>query len=583
MSKPHAFILNSNSSVLIIIAVLTVVFFVFSPSLSNDFVNWDDDVHLLHERSVLVLTNDEKSLRFSDIFLEAINRTYIPITILSFAVEYKFLGFNPFVYHLDNLLLHLGVVGLIFWFARLCGLSAVAAGMAALIFGIHPMHVESVAWVTERKDVLYSFFYMLGLCCYAIYIKRNLQARFLILTVVFGLLSLLSKPMALSFPLVLLMCDWFFRRPLHRRMIMEKLFLSVILMPIVWMTYFWHVRIPLHKISQAILVWLWCFTFYLRKFFFPDYFTVFYRLPKPISILNPAYLIAVGIFILTISVVWRFKNNRWVCWAFAFCYASIFFLLRFDSSADLNVVADRFMYLPSLSFCMLLGVVYDGSRGFLKGNSFWYSGLEVIVLAILIFLGMKTYQQCGVWHNGIALFENQRKHEPKYISSAFVQSKLGEAYSLTDDFQQDLNLYLLCKKNHCQNEPNYATMNRVIGFYDRALLLRPDVSWPYYKLGELYKQREEWDQAIPYFIRAIEIKKEMLQAYFYLGEVYAKTGQMEKVPGLYQKAMQIYPNDPLWREEIYKAYQILMRDNHTDAAFYQEAVNKLKIKAKDEK
>ncbi len=134
--------------------ILAVVAVVYLPSLDNSFVNWDDDVHLLNNLSVRSLSFDN----LKAIFTEKVNGTYIPLTTLSFAIEYHFFGYDPFVYHLTNLVLHLLVICLVYFFALRLGLSLIGAGISALIFGLHPMHVESVAWVTERKDVLYAFF-----------------------------------------------------------------------------------------------------------------------------------------------------------------------------------------------------------------------------------------------------------------------------------------------------------------------------------------------------------------------------------------------------------------------------------------
>jgi len=126
--------------------------------------------------------------------------------------------FDKYAYHLNNLLLHLIIVAFIFWLGLRLKLSMLGSGAAALLFGIHPMHVQSVAWVTERKDVLYSFFYVAALLSYSRYldftkstpsIQNKKLNRFLVLTVFFGILSMLSKPMALSLPFILLLLDWF--------------------------------------------------------------------------------------------------------------------------------------------------------------------------------------------------------------------------------------------------------------------------------------------------------------------------------------------------------------------------------------
>ena len=140
-----------------LLIILMTVFVICAPSLRNHFVYLDDDTHILENSSIRALDADH----IRQIFTTSVDKVYAPLTFLSFAVEYHFFKYNPFIYHLDNLLLHLGVTALVFYFALQVGLPLRAAFAAGLLFGIHPMHVESVAWVTERKDVLYAFFYML--------------------------------------------------------------------------------------------------------------------------------------------------------------------------------------------------------------------------------------------------------------------------------------------------------------------------------------------------------------------------------------------------------------------------------------
>ncbi|HQP10435.1 MAG TPA: hypothetical protein PKV41_03540, partial [Candidatus Omnitrophota bacterium] len=348
---------SQHAALILLAAILAVVFFSYYPSLKNGFVFWDDDVHLYENVSVQTLDLEH----IGDLFTSKVNKIYIPLTTLSFAVEYHFFKDNPFIYHLDNLLLHLGVVALVFWLGMRLGLSAAASGAAALLFGIHPMRVESVAWITERKDVLYAFFYMAALVSYSKYldftnstpalqIKRNYG--FLVLTVMLGILSMLAKPMALSLPLILLLMDWFHERKIGREAILEKIPLFAIIAGIAWLSYAAHARIPGKSIAEAPLIWIWTFVFYLRKFVFPAVSVPIYYLPQPVTLSHFEYLSAVMIFGFLAFVIFRWRKQDWLVFAMAFYLLSIFFLLRYDETPEgPNIVADRFMYMPSLGFC----------------------------------------------------------------------------------------------------------------------------------------------------------------------------------------------------------------------------------------
>ena len=226
----------------LVLALLTVLS--FSPVLRSEFTNWDDPLHTTENPFVQNLSWND----FKGIFTSTVVKAYIPLTILSFAFEYHFVRDHPLVYHLDNLILHIGNVFLIFVLAQRLGLSLRACFLASLLFAIHPMRAESVAWITERKDVLYGFFFLLAILSYLTYLDKKTFISYC-LSIVLGLLSMLAKPMALSLPLVLLSLDWFTNRELKRKVFFEKIPFLIYILPILWITYSLNARIPGHSIK----------------------------------------------------------------------------------------------------------------------------------------------------------------------------------------------------------------------------------------------------------------------------------------------------------------------------------------------
>lgn len=159
--------IGRRRTLLFLASVVLLTCATYYSSLSFDFILWDDDTHLInliHSESL----NPEHLKKF---FTSTVHKSYIPLTSVSFAIERKLFGLDSGIHHLNNLLLHLGVIVGLFIFARRLGINSRAAAVATLIFAVHPMHVESVVWITERKDVLYSFFYVLSLIYYLSYIK----------------------------------------------------------------------------------------------------------------------------------------------------------------------------------------------------------------------------------------------------------------------------------------------------------------------------------------------------------------------------------------------------------------------------
>ncbi|MGZ3975777.1 MAG: ArnT family glycosyltransferase, partial [Flavisolibacter sp.] len=194
---PHsglvATILANQKLAIGVIVGITVL--AFLPVLGADFVNWDDGDYYDN--------NFINNLFNPEIFTRTVQGNYHPLTMFSLAINYAISGKNAWSYHLFNLLFHLVNCALVFRLVYLLsGKNNFIAFVTAILFGIHPVHVESVAWVSERKDVLYGLFFLLGLISYVKYVDEQSKKHY-VLSMIFMLLSLLSKPAAVIFPVVL--------------------------------------------------------------------------------------------------------------------------------------------------------------------------------------------------------------------------------------------------------------------------------------------------------------------------------------------------------------------------------------------
>ena len=156
-------------------AILSITFLCFTPTLSSDFIRtWDDGVYVTDN-------NQLKPLSFEttrNIFTRTIGSNYNPLPIFTFAIEKQLFGLNPFVFHLNNVLLHLAATGLVFWLMIAMRVRWYVVVIVSLLFGIHPMRVESVAWITERKDVLFGLFYIAALVAYTYRIRALRKERY---------------------------------------------------------------------------------------------------------------------------------------------------------------------------------------------------------------------------------------------------------------------------------------------------------------------------------------------------------------------------------------------------------------------
>ena len=548
----------------ILLAILAITFVSFSSILNNGFLNWDDNFHLVGNRSV----------RFFDIkhmFTSTVNENYIPLTILSFAIEHHFFGLNPFIYRLDNLLLHLVVTGLVFLFALQVGLTVRGATFAALLFGIHPMHVESVAWVTERKDVLYAAFYMGALCSYWRYLEDK-RIKSYLLTIVLGMLSILAKPMALSLPLILFVCDWLKGRKFNLKVFYEKVPYFLYIIPIAWITFSLNKRIPGDNLIEGALIWVWTATFYIKKFFSLFIFIPWYSLPKPVSISNFHYASSLIILFFLLICLARYRKNRWLIFASLFYFVSIFLLLRCDIS-DPQIVADRFMYLPSVGICVLLGVSWERISGNLKkrGVAFRNAGCFCLILLFSV-LCVKTYFQSEIWQDSITFWSYVIQHSP---DDTRITSRAHQVRGVAYDEQGRYNLALADYNRALDINPLYAKtyyyrgglyLGR--GLYDIALddfnkVLNINTHFvvdAYNSRGIVWGLKDEHALALNDFNKAIALNSNFIEAYNNRGIIYYNMDSYELALVDFNRVLELDPNCVQAKNNRERVYEILDKE-----------------------
>jgi len=452
--------------------IVTVVLAFFSPCLKADYLNWDDQLHFFRNPSVLRL--DWASLQA--IFSGNVLRVYIPLTSLSFAVEKFFFGFHPWSSHLINMLLH-AVVGIVAMFLGIrFGLRPGAALLGALLFVLHPMHVESVAWVTERKDVLYALFYLLSLHAWWSWLGHP-QKRYWLAAFAFGVLSLLAKPMAVTLPVMFLLLAWYRDGKWRERLFAIVPFL-LLAVGIGGITYVLNLSWPSRPWGEAVLLRLWSFGFYLWKFFFPAVVHPLYDIPTPISLgywpysLSALFLGVVGYFF------WRRRADRLLLLAGGWYALSIFTVLLVNSIYAPSPVADRFMYLPSLGFCFWVGSW--------AADRLARPIARAAIGAVLLSLGMMTYYQCYIWQNSETLWTDVIRHHP---DSWLAYYNRGLSYGADGRYNlalKDHSMALaLCRKPSDAPSTHYARGLDYRHLADHALGAgRKDAAQRLYRLAE---------------------------------------------------------------------------------------------------
>ena len=495
-----------------------IIFCVFSPVLRADFLNWDDTIHVSENKAVLNF--DSRA-----IFTQTVNDTYIPLTTLSFALEKSVWGLKPFVFHFDNILLHVIVAWLLLGFFLKLGVSSRAAFCGVLFFALHPMRVESVGWVTERKDMLYALFYVLALRQWLAYLDLKKPGDYA-LTLLWGLLSLLSKPMAVSLPLVMIFMEWWRQNRPVRWLAYGPFF--VMTLAVGALTYSHQVRVFEGGAGLNIFVWVWTLGFYIWKSFWPFWLCPIYGLPPP-KIAGFVYGASVFFVGLVLWGVKRFAaRDRWLLWAAGFLFLSIFFLLRFDSF-DRNVVADRFLYLPATGICLWLGVKADQALTLYRRKAL------AVVIIIFGILAVGTFRYASVWKDSGTFWsavitaysspkENPHKSLAKYDqpdltgSSVLVLALYNRGIYYKEQATEKL------KQNFVSEADRY--YHQAVADFDRAISLEPQFAVLYNSraLARHYLQDEKG--AREDFTRAIEISPVFQEAFINRCSFYGSMGEL---------------------------------------------------------
>lgn len=544
--------MQNRRSKILLAFILLMTLLTFWPVLNAPFISMDDPVTVINNTATRHLNGN--NLR--TIFTSLINQIYIPLTTLSFALEYHFFQLNPFAFHLTNLCLHLMITTLIFLLAQRLNLSLSASALATLLFALHPLHTEPVVWVSSRKDVLYTLFYLLALHQYLQYQAQpgtSIKNKNFLLANLFGVFSMLAKPMALSLPLILLLCDWLRENRISKARLGEKIPLMLFLAAIGWVS-FWANARP-HQIiaNQGILIWLWTGTFYIRQFFWPHLLTPLYVLPQPITLANSEYLLSILLSGLLLVAIYRFRQNRLFIFAVLYYILSIFFVLRFHNDVDVVMpVADRFMYLPSLGFCLWLGQESDRLFLWLKRRSCYQAWVYLSALGtILIILASRTFAYCSLWNDERTLWSTAIQISPQafyaYRNRAQTFLEQGNPEQAISDFSQAVKILPDFAPAYFNRATAYRAMGKwelAIKDYSRAIELDPNYPDPYNNRAVVYKILGKPQRTLADLDKYISLAPQYPEAYFNRGMIHLELHNYPQATDDFTRFIAHYPDEP---------------------------------------
>ena len=466
--------LRQHHWLLLGLAVLPLL--LYAHSLGNGFVGWDDGLLITENPWIQGLTWANIRHAFTSYDPEL----YIPLTLLSYQMNFAIAGLEPWIYHLTNLLLHTGNVLLLYAIILQLTKKQSVAFAAALLFAVHPLHTEAVAWAAARKDVLSTFFLFATLASFLRY-RANEKTTWLLLSIVMFALGLLAKVSILTAPFILIAMDWVEGNVIlsgakDRKAIKDSIpFFSLsILFGIISM----FGKIPQSMfLSDKLLIGARATELLLQKLLLPWNLTVFYPYTQPIALTTANIFFSVVIVLaITAGCVWAMRWNRWALFSWV-----VFLLLIIPSFTniakgknyllDVYVTTDRYAYAASLGSLLLAGLVFDEVLQRWK----WIG--RGLLTSVTIILSILAYRQSLTWKNSEALFRHAIAVSPNsYVAHQNLGTIIGKRGDIDGAMLE----------------------------YEAALKIRPDGT-TYYNIGQILEYEGDTASAIEAYRKAVEL------------------------------------------------------------------------------
>ena len=545
--------------VLICIALTVIILAVYVQVGNYEFVNYDDEVYVTKNPHVASgITGNNIVWAFTSVY----GCNWHPITWLSHMTDVELYGMNPRGHHFTNVIVHtVSTLLLLFLLFRLTGALWPSAFVAAL-FALHPMHVESVAWVAERKDVLSAFFWFLTLIIYAEFAAKRKPMLYYLALFTF-MLGLMSKPMLVTLPVVMLLLDfWPLNRARHgdQEPELQQLFgrvLALVKEKIPFLTCSFLSGIVtiyaqtgamsdlkfvpvLLRIENALIAYVK----YISKTFWPQDLAMLYPYQLPShwqAIVSFFVLLLVSGATLRVGRKYPYLAVGWF-W-FLVTLVPVIGLIQVGSQS----MADRYTYIPLIGLCIMSAW---GVRDFTKGLPYREVIRALLAAAVIIISDVLTWYQIRYWSDSSTLY----RHTLQVTTNNYmIHFNLG----LTLERQKDLDGAIREYQETLRINPDYklahgslgtvlarkGELDAAIGEYRAALLIDPDYQDVHNNLGLALARKGELDAAIREYQDALRISSDYREALNNLGVAFARKGNLDAAIAKFQEVLRIRPSD----------------------------------------
>ncbi len=501
-----------------ILASIVAGFFVLSlivygSSLGNNFVSWDDK-DLIYNNHI---TKGMSRANIKDAFTSYDPELYIPLTFLSYQIDYAIGGLKPAVYHTHNLILHTLNALLVAWLLYLLVQNGWIALLAGAVFLVHPLNTEAIAWASARKDVLSTFSALLGIVSYLYWRQRKEReehsSSFLYsFSILFFLLGLLAKVSIIALPLLLLLIDYFRSRKWSWTLLVEKIpyFLLSIAFGVIAM-FGKREQLESTTILQKMLMAAKSTAFYLQKIFLPTKLSPVYPYNHPISLSSGDFLIPVMVIAVLIAVAWHWRKWKTLhVGLLFFLLALIPSFINFAKGGDFYFASDRYAYIPMIGILLILTMLVRErlSRRDQMGKMLAGSAL------LLAFLGYLSQAQAKIWQDSEVLLTYINEHYPDSVAAHVNLSILYRETGRLEQAMQELR-----KAEQIRDRVEIHT-----------------------NIAAIYKRQGRSDLAVAEYLRSIEkFPAQSYESHFGIGIIYAEQGRLAEAVREYEVALKLEP------------------------------------------
>ncbi|MDA2930390.1 tetratricopeptide repeat protein [Acidobacteria bacterium AH-259-O06] len=543
---------NKSGLVVLLLASLTLV--VYASVGNYEFVNVDDDLFVTSNARVregLTWENVGWAMRSLEVAF------WQPLTWLSHMLDCELFGLNPAGHHLMSVLLHVLNVILLFWvLERMTGALWCSAFVAAL-FALHPLNVESVAWVTERKNVLSTLFWLLTMGAYVGYVRNPGWKRYSVVMGAF-VLGLMAKPMLVTLPCVLLLLDYW---PLGRlgkdrkelperlpRLVLEKIPLLVPVAAVSVLAVEAQSKagaLPTFgmlptgvRVANAVV----SYGLYLKKMVWPMDLAVFY--PHPGSSVKTWWVVLAAVVLVGISlgVWWRRQSSRYLVVGWLWYLGTLVPVSGLVQVGG-HAMADRFAYVPLIGLFIMVtwGAAEIAQSAHLKKQWPVAAGISVVMVLALL-----TQLQLSHWRNSIALFEHALQST---TNNHLAYSNLGLAFLERESLDEAIYhfykaieiapMFALAHSNLGTALQRKGMLDEALKYSIRALEINPDLPEAHNNLGIVLFRKGRLNEALQHFSRALEIKPDYVPAYYNLGIVMADQNRIKEAIECFRQVLKL--------------------------------------------